>query len=98
MGANTLPSVHSVDFLLEMLRYKRPEGSREQKRFCNRFLRPASGNPDDHGNYTLVIGDDPKIAFMSHHDTVHKQGGKQRVIVRDNVAMLPNGGGMFHRT
>jgi hypothetical protein len=73
--------------LIEMLRYKRPEGSLTQKLFCKRFLEPVFGQPDDHGNYTKIIGDKPKVSFMSHHDTVHKTDGMQRVWVSDDVVM-----------
>lgn len=65
--------------ILTMLEYKRPEGSRSQKKFCNRFLRPTFGLPDAHGNYTHIVGDKPKVAFMAHHDTVHKTDGKQKL-------------------
>ena len=36
--------------LVEMLRYKRPEGSDTQKAFCKRFLEPTFGKPDQFGN------------------------------------------------
>jgi len=65
--------------LLEMLKYRRPEGSRTQRKFCNRFLKPVFGNPDRHGNYVKTIGDKPRVAFMSHHDTVHSTEGKQHL-------------------
>lgn len=72
--------------LLEMLEYMRPEGSLAQKEFCERFLEPLMGKPDAHGNYILIIGDKPKVAFMAHHDTVHREGGKQKLeITLDNV-------------
>lgn len=69
---------------LDLVAYKRPEGSIYQKKFCNRFLKPIFGNPDIHGNYTKIILDDskhPTVAFMAHHDTVHKTTGKQNVVV-----------------
>lgn len=65
--------------LKEMLSYMRPEGSSAQTRFCNRYLKPVFGKPDIFGNYTKIIGDKPDIAFMAHHDTVHKFSGKQVV-------------------
>ena len=70
---------------IEMLRYKRPQGSRAQRKFCNRFLKPVFGDPDTHGNYTLVLGDKPKVMFAAHHDTVHWRGGKQNVYIEGNV-------------
>lgn len=65
--------------LMDMLRYKRPEGSSTQRLFCKKFLEPVFGEPDEHGNYILIIGERPNIAFMSHHDTVHTTQGYQFV-------------------
>lgn len=72
---------HTRSTFIDMLQYKRPEGSRSQRRFCRRFLEPVFGKPDKVGNYILRIGKNPKIAFMSHHDTVHTHGGHQKVSV-----------------
>ena len=69
--------------LLEMLEYRRPEGSTTQKEFCDRFLLPIMGHPDEFGNYIKEVGDEPTTAFMAHHDTVHKEEGIQRVLVND---------------
>lgn len=65
--------------LKEMLEYKRPAYDRYTQKFCNRYLLPVFGQPDAHGNYVKIIGNQPEIAFMAHHDTVHKTGGKQTV-------------------
>lgn len=69
--------------LLEMLSYRRPEGSDTQKEFCRRFLEPVFGLPDRHGNFThIVYGDAEYVTtcFTSHHDTVHHNEGIQKVI------------------
>lgn len=66
---------------IEMIKYRRPEGSRYQKKFCRRFLEPVFGKPDAHGNYTLIVGDNPNIAFMAHHDTVHHSDSLQTVVI-----------------
>lgn len=71
--------------LIEMLKYKRPEGSKTQEQFCDRFLKPVFGDPDSAGNYTKIVGDSPEIAFMSHHDTVHSHGGMQSVVIQDDA-------------
>lgn len=73
--------------LIEMLKYMRPEGSVEQRQFCKRFLEPIFGQADKHGNYTLVIGDKPRVSFMAHHDTVHSKGGMQEVLVKEDFAI-----------
>ena len=77
--------MHSI---IEMLRYMRPEGTVTQRQFCKRFLEPVFGLPDEHGNYILHIGDQPKICFTAHHDTVHKQEGMQKLIVSNDVVSV----------
>lgn len=68
--------------LLDMLNYMRPEGSNAQRLFCKKYLEPVFGEPDEDGNYFLLVGSKyPKIAFMAHHDTVHKDQGFQRIHV-----------------
>ena len=52
---------------IDMLTYMRPEGSKYQRKFCNRYLMPVFGQPDKHGNYTHIVGDKPRVAFMAHH-------------------------------
>ena len=74
--------------LIEMLRYKRPEGSDTQREFCNRFLEPMFGLPDRHGNYTLSVGDKPNLCFTAHHDTVHRTEGMQQLIVANDVVSI----------
>ena len=64
--------------LIEMLRYKRPEGSVTQREFCKRFLEPTFGRPDKHGNYIHIVGDKPNLCFTAHHDTVHKDDAAAR--------------------
>ena len=70
---------------IEMLRYMRPDGHDCTKAFAERFLQPIFGDPDDYGNYTLIIGDKPNISFMSHYDTVHSDGGFQTVSVDGDI-------------
>ncbi len=74
--------------LLDMLSYKRPEGSATQARFCQRFLEPVFGPPDVHGNYITTIGDDSRIAFMAHHDTVHRSDGMQATHTKKGIVRL----------
>ena len=64
---------------LDMLTYKRPEGSVAQQQFCDKYLKPVFGQPDAEGNYILVVGPNADIAFMSHHDTVHRSDGRKIV-------------------
>jgi hypothetical protein len=55
--------------LIEMLAYKRPQGSDTQKDFCIKYLHPVFGKPDRDGNYIKSIGTKPNVAFTAHHDT-----------------------------
>jgi len=75
--------------LIEMLAYCRPQHSETQREFCDKFLRPVFGQPDNEGNYILVVGHAPTICFASHHDTVHKTDGMQKVLVKGDNASLP---------
>lgn len=77
--------------LIEMLRYRRPEGSDTQKIFCEKYLEPVFGQPDAHGNYIKLInypnGGLPYLCFTAHHDTVHMQEGMQHVVVNGDKVM-----------
>jgi len=74
--------------LVEMLRYMRPEGTSTQREFCERFLEPVFGEPDEHGNYVTQVGFEPHLCFTAHHDTVHKQEGMQKVVVTNDVVSV----------
>jgi len=74
--------------IIEMLGYMRPQGSDAQQLFCERFIEPTFGKPDDHGNYILQVGDKPKLCFTAHHDTVHRQGGMQKLVVTNDVVTV----------
>ena len=75
--------------LVEMMTYKRPQGSDTQKEFCNRFLEPIMGLPDQYGNYVTVVGNRPEVCFTAHHDTVHKTSGRQKLAVtKDGIVSL----------
>lgn len=77
---------YTAQTLIDMLAYKRPQGSRYQRKFCRRFLEPVFGKPDAHGNYTLVVGGkDARVAFMAHHDTVHHADGKQLITFEGDI-------------
>ena len=72
--------------LLTMLSYRRPAGSKAERKFIRRFLEPLGCKPDGYGNMILRIGTAP-ILWSSHTDTVHSQGGRQAIVVTpDNVA------------
>ena len=64
--------------LLEMLTYRRPNRSKSEKRYIREFIAPYC-EPDQFGNYWVKIGDNPRVMFSSHTDTVHRQGGMQKI-------------------
>lgn len=76
--------------LIEMLRYRRPEGSETQRIFCEKYLEPDFGEPDVYGNYIKIInhpnGSLPHLCFTAHHDTVHSVDGMQHVVVNGDTA------------
>lgn len=65
--------------LMTMHTYRRPHGSRTEREFIHRYLDPLDVEPDAHRNLHVMIGDDPRIVFSSHTDTVHSTGGRQRI-------------------
>lgn len=77
--------------LVEMLRYRRPQGSETQRIFCDKYLKPVFGEPDAYGNYIKLInypnGGAPYLCFTAHHDTVHTVDGMQHVIVNGDKLM-----------
>lgn len=79
--------------LIEMLKYKRPSNSWSEKEFCQTYIEPVFGEPDDHGNYIKIVYEkahrgfvQPKVCFTAHYDTVHRTPGKQRVLVSGDIA------------
>lgn len=77
--------------LTSMLKYKRKPRTDSIKDFSERFLHPTFGFPDKHGNYELIIGDNPEICFAAHYDTVHKDNGMQNVQISNQIVKLAKG-------
>lgn len=74
----------SLKRLYEMLTYKRPHGSKAERKFINRFIMPLGVVKDNYGNLYKRIGKDSRVLWSSHTDTVHRTSGRQRV--RDDGA------------
>jgi hypothetical protein len=85
----------NLDYLLDMLRWQRPDGSVAQTVFCELYLEPVFGKPDNYGNYVHTVlnedGSFPEVCFTAHHDTVHFTGGFQTVEVALDTAYTPDG-------
>jgi len=82
----------TTTLLLDMLKYKRPEGSDTQKEFCDLYLKPIFGEPDVHGNYILDVrlskSKVNNLMFCAHHDTVHTSEGLQELLVQDDIVSV----------
>lgn len=68
-----------------MLGYKRPAGSRTERRFIKDWLAPLDLQQDKAGNLYKRIGDSP-VLWSCHTDTVHFDGGPQKVRLIDGIA------------
>lgn len=77
--------------LIGMLQYMRPAYSMTERVFCEEYLEPVFGEPDIHGNYVLIVGDNPSVAFTAHTDTVHRLPGAQTLTVSDNFVTTMTG-------
>lgn len=75
--------------LLTMLSYKRPHNSVTLEAFCQTFLEPVMGEPDDFGNYIHIIPDEqgltPPVCFAAHSDTVHGTDGLQDLVTEGQL-------------
>lgn len=68
--------------LMKMLTYVRPEGSEGQRDFIKRWLAPLGLKRDSVGNYWKYVGDNPRVLWSCHTDTVHKEKRYARQTVR----------------
>jgi Peptidase family M28 len=64
--------------LCDMLSFRRPAGSKTERRFISQYLIPLDMSSDGAGNLVKRIGTDP-VLWSCHTDTVHKAGGVQRL-------------------
>ena len=63
--------------LIEMLSYKRPAWSSTEDEFINDFIRPLGVFEDGFGNLWKEVGEESRIMWSSHTDTVHRTEGRQ---------------------
>lgn len=71
--------------LMEMLSYRRPGGCTTEEDFLDAFIRPLKPTEDAYGNLWLQIGEAPEILWSCHTDTVHKDGGRQKLFLRGSL-------------
>jgi hypothetical protein len=66
--------------LCDMLTYCRPAGSGTESLFRDRYLLSLPGAYEDiFHNIHVQIGDDRRVLFSSHTDTVHRTDGRQTI-------------------
>jgi hypothetical protein len=73
--------------IVAMLGYRRPAGSKTERRFIADWIKPLGMSQDKCGNLYKRIGDSP-ILWSCHTDTVHKAGGQQAVRLLDGIATV----------
>jgi hypothetical protein len=77
--------MNDLETIAAMLAYKRPAGSKTERRFIADWLKPLGLHQDKAGNLYKRIGDSP-VLWSCHTDTVHKGGGHQNVRLIDGIA------------
>lgn len=78
----TYSNDRSVDTLLDMLSWRRPAGTKTERRFIASYIWPLDVEMDEAGNLIKHIGQagvDHSIMWSCHTDTVHNHGGLQTV-------------------
>ncbi len=78
----------TIKTLLDMFSYQRPAGGATERLFIAKYLKAFA--PDSTGNLVLTVGDNPRILFSSHMDTVHKFDGRNKSIKYDGQFLTPN--------
>jgi hypothetical protein len=81
--------MRTLDTLQEMLMWRRPGGSKSERKFIAKYIEPLGVNKDLQGNLIKRIGDAP-VLWSCHTDTVHNQGGIQPVERAGDVMALPS--------
>ena len=76
--------------LVEMLKTRRPSFSLAVDYFCEDFLADLGGVFDHYGNYIVRVGRS-RVLWSSHTDTVHRLGGRQKVVLCGDMLRLATG-------
>ena len=75
----------------QMIRTRRPQGSKTERQFIRRFISPLGVESDKSGNLIKRIGDNSPVMWSCHTDTVHRKGGEQPVQYANGIISLaPN--------
>ena len=80
--------------LLDMLSMARPHLSEMEEEYIRVFIEPWSDYTDKFGNIHKTVGENPRILFSSHTDTVHRKGEyqnldiyKHKVVTSDSTCL-----------
>lgn len=73
--------------LITMLQYRRPAGSKTERKFIADFISPLGTTSDKKGNHFIRIGDAP-IMWSCHTDSVHRTGGYQKVVKKGTTGFV----------
>ena len=65
--------------LTKMLSYCRPAGSSMERQFIERYITPYEPTVDKANNRIITVGDNPKVMFSCHTDTVHHLPKRQKI-------------------
>ena len=74
--------------LIAMFGECRPHDTKATIDFGKKWLKPLGAHMDGRGNWRLRIGDDSKVIWSSHIDTVDWNEGAKRVILNHSTGVL----------
>jgi hypothetical protein len=88
---NKLNRYSPIGTLGAMLESCRPASSMAVEYFIEDWLSGLGGFSDAAGNYIVQVGDDSRVMWSSHTDTVHHKAGRQRVVISGDNFKLGHG-------
>ena len=80
-----------VNSLAQMLQSMRPANSKTVDRFVDQWIMPLGAKLDYAGNAILRVGDNSRVLWSSHTDTVHRHEGSQRISVNGDMLKIAHG-------
>src|SRR5258708_19086192 len=80
----------AINELMGMLSTRRKAGGRQERRFIREWIAPLKMEQDANGNYWKRIGDST-VLWSCHTDTVHRDGGRQKLAWRDKKLVIAAG-------
>lgn len=76
--------------LFGMISVRRPAWSKSEEKWIEKWIDPLPNMMVDHfGNRFVIVGPIlPRVLFSSHTDTVHREGGQQKLVIAGGLLML----------